>query len=422
MAPSTFRKLTAICLISTTVPTTMALSAAMHAAHTMNLFERDIISERAGLTCQMSGYKQCTQTGLPGNFCCPSTHECQAFNSGQSAICCQLGKDCSTISNISCDVQQQNPAEHGDSELFTTNLAATLPKCGNGCCPQGYSCSNNKECKIASASLIKPSQTSSTSQTSTQTPTSTSKPTTTSPPSSASSTIAPSTTSSSANKAASSQTAAPAHSNPFPPAAILVGLFSGLVAGIILTVAAICFCGPRYKRKETPASPTFSSVSAKVSDPIYQPQGQEGQEGLGRTDFLRYGSTPKYGNRTSKVRSLFSRTPTMKSFKSRDAPVDGIGRSIPAVPKTPVDQRSPEFSPSMKREPSMESIKIYSPPNGGLERPNTTFTDMMADAGFKQGEPYLGSPGRGESWYDKPRNSTLTRSLVDPRSRGIGGV
>ena len=81
----------------------------------------------------------------------------------------------------------------------------------------------------------------------------------------------------------------------------------------------------------------------------------------------------------------------MRSIRSRDAAVDGIGRSIP--PRTPDAQRSPELS--LKREPSMESIKIYSPPNGGLGRPNTTFTDMMADAGFKQGEPYLGSPGRG---------------------------
>ena len=51
----------------------------------------------------------------------------------------------------------------------------------------------------------------------------------------------------------------------------------------------------------------------------------------------------------------------------------------------------------------MESIKIYSPPNGGLgsphdrpARPTTTFTDMMADAGFRPGEPYLvNTPPRG---------------------------
>ncbi len=51
----------------------------------------------------------------------------------------------------------------------------------------------------------------------------------------------------------------------------------------------------------------------------------------------------------------------------------------------------------------MESIKIYSPPNedgiyswpnGGLERPTTTFTDMMADAVFRPGETYVDMPGR----------------------------
>lgn len=56
----------------------------------------------------------------------------------------------------------------------------------------------------------------------------------------------------------------------------------------------------------------------------------------------------------------------------------------------------------------MESIKIYSPPNiaGALhEERMTTFRDMMAEAGLKDGAPYLGSPGR-----------------VDPRSRRIGDV
>lgn len=97
----------------------------------------------------------------------------------------------------------------------------------------------------------------------------------------------------------------------------------------------------------------------------------------------------------------------MKSFKSREAPVDGIGRSIvPPIPQTPVAQRSPESS--LHKEPSMESIKIYSPPDHRL-RPDTTFTDMMHNAGFKAGDPFMpmfmGSPG-----------------VVDPRSRDIGGV
>lgn len=86
---------------------------------------------------------------------------------------------------------------------------------------------------------------------------------------------------------------------------------------------------------------------------------------------------------------------------SRNAPVDGIGRSIVNVPQTPVNQRSP--STRMRHEPSMESIKIYSPP-GVLGRPGTQLADMLDEVGWDPTKPYLGSPGR-----------------VDPRSRGLGG-
>lgn len=71
------------------------------------------------------------------------------------------------------------------------------------------------------------------------------------------------------------------------------------------------------------------------------------------------------------------------------------------VPQTPVNQRSP--STRMRHEPSMESIKIYSPP-GVLGRPGTQLADMLDEVGWDPTKPYLGSPGR-----------------VDPRSRGLGG-
>ena len=53
-------------------------------------------------------------------------------------------------------------------------------------------------------------------------------------------------------------------------------------------------------------------------------------------------------------------------------------------------------TPDLKHEPSSESIRIYSPPNIALDGDlrNTRFTEMMRDAGFKAGEPYLGSPAR----------------------------
>ena len=383
MVQSTLLKLSAICLISTVVPDASALSTALRAAHMMDLFERAELTGRAQLTCSVSGYSACNKDNLPGNFCCPSATECVTFHNGQSAICCPSGRDCSTIQPISCDVSQQDATAHPASQLFTTDLSTNLETCGSSCCPQGYSCKNG-QCTLSSGSTTASSAPSSAPTSSKSTPASSNAPT-----SSSQSSQPSSSSTSAANNSTSSQAAvAQAHCNQYPAPGVLVGFFSGLAAGIILAVAGICCFGRRRTKESPPASPDFSSVAATVSDPIYQ--GQEAN--AVRSDFLRRESKSKYPNRTSRVRSLFSRTPTMRSMRSRDAPVDGIGRSIPP-PRTPINQRSPE--PSLKKEPSMESIKIYSPPNGGLGRPNTTFTDMMADAGFKQGEPYLGSPGRG---------------------------
>ncbi|KAL8775154.1 MAG: hypothetical protein Q9194_003853 [Teloschistes cf. exilis] len=212
---------------------------------------------------------------------------------------------------------------------------------------------------------------------------------------SASSTSKPSTTSSKSGSAAS-QTAAAANATPttdntkITPVGFIAGFFPGILLGVLLTVAAIiCIGRRRAKREEKDGD--FGSVAATVSDPIYQDSN-----GF-RTDFLRRESATKNYNsnnrRTSRVRSLFSssRSPTMNNSSP-----ESYSKTI--LPKTPPNNRR---IPEMQREPSMESIKIYSPANGQLQRPTTTFTDMMADAGFREGERYLGSPGR-----------------VDPRARG----
>ena len=385
MVRSTISKLTATCLVSSTVCASVSLTARQRGTHISDLFERAELSERAALTCPIQGFAACNKNNLPGNFCCPTSTECVAFNEGKSAICCPIGKDCSTIKTISCDLTQQNATAHPTSELFTTDLTTNMETCGSSCCPQGYSC-NNGQCTVSTGSASASASSSS--------PTSSPKPTSsTSKSASPTSNPSQSTTSpsSSASHPASSQNAdAQAHCSQFPAAGVLVGFFSGLAVGAIL--AALVMCCFSRQRKEQPPSPGLSSVSAKVSDPIYQPQDANAF----RSDFLRRDSQYESPGHKSRVRSLFSRTPTLRSMRGRDAPVDGIGRSIP--PRTPENQRSP--GSTLRREPSMESIKIYSPPNGGLGRPNTTFTDMMADAGFKAGEPYLGSPGRGRAFRD----------------------
>ncbi|KAI9879817.1 MAG: hypothetical protein M1830_006999 [Pleopsidium flavum] len=186
----------------------------------------------------------------------------------------------------------------------------------------------------------------------------------------------PTTTSSTAVAAAAS---ASTQCSSFPGVAVIAGFFPGMLAGALLAVLVIICLGRRREKKRQSGS--FGRVSATVSDPIYLPQLSS------RTDFLRRESRSKH--RSSRVRSLFSRQPPPQP-QSQHQEQDGIGRSF---------MRTPE----MKKEPSTESIRVFTPVGGaaGL-RPQTTFTDMMASAGFRQNEPYLGSPGR-----------------VDPRVRNV---
>ena len=385
-----FIRLTAACLTSSAIPTAFAISAALGATHLFDLMPRDT------LTCENSTYTQCSGGNFPGNFCCANDATCQAFNNGKSALCCPKGKDCSVIGTISCDIQQQNATSHSLSQLFTTDLSANLQQCGSLCCPAGMTCVGDNQCTLISQSSSTTSPSASPTSTPSTTPAKSSASPTTQPYSSS-----PAQTTTPRAAASSTLTdhnpIATAHCNQFSTPGVLVGFFSGLVAGIILALLCLCCMGRTRSNSQKRDSGDLSSVQASVSDPIYNPDASHSY----RSDFLRRTSgpmkSPTKSNHTmsrasSRVKSYFSRTPTMRSKMS---PAD---RNIPKTPKTP----------SMKKEPSMESIRIYSPPNMGADRPgttNTTFAEMMADAGLKEGHPYLGSPGR-----------------VDPRSRRIDGV
>ena len=71
---------------------------------------------------------------------------------------------------------------------------------------------------------------------------------------------------------------------------------------------------------------------------------------------------------------------------------------------------------AIRRPPSTESITIWSPPDArasnargaDLRAParQTTFTEMLQNAGFKQNDTYLGSPGKVD-----PRVRDLTGSI-----------
>ena len=379
MTRTTFFNLLAACLVSSAIPSSVAHASVLGAAHHLDLFGR------ANSQCATSGYSPCNLADLPGNFCCPSAQKCIAFNDNKSAICCPAGQDCKTIAPLSCDISKQNSTTSPASQLHSTDLTGTLQTCGSQCCPKGYSCQNGNCVMAASSSSTSKAPSSTASGTASSSTASGASSTSTGP-------NTPSTTSGSAHPTSSTAFSTPTsspqnvtstatHSNNFPAPAVLVGLFSGLVLGILLTIAIICICGRRRVKaaKKSSGGSVFSSPAATVSDPIYQ-------NDYPRTDFLRrekrdvdeMDSSPK---RTSRVRSLFSRSPTLPTQSNPNT----LGRGF----------QTPKRTPDMRREPSMESIKIYSPPSMAVNEPRqTTFGDMMKEAGFRPGQPYLGSPGR----------------------------
>lgn len=350
MGITTFRKLTAVCLVSSTVPSAAALTAAIDAAHAIGLLSRESNS------CSGSNYLPCNLPGLPSTFCCPSDTVCTQFNNAASVVCCPSGQDCKTIAPIICDITQQNAALHPLNQLHSTDLKGTLQECGNACCPNGFTCQNSQcimKGDVTSSSITKAPK---------PTTISTKASSTNQPKSSSSASSTPSNTAS--QQSSVPTTITKARCDKFPAIAIIAGFLPGLLLGIILSVLVV-LCLGRRRRAASRKSSEFGSQAATVSEPMSHP----GNNAF-RTDFLRRESGSK--QRVSRVKSLFSRS---SSIRTRD----GIGRSL----------KDPVRTPDMRREPSMESIKIYSPPNGGLGRPGTTFTDMMVDAGFKPGEPYL---------------------------------
>lgn len=375
MGSSTFLKLTAVCFISSMVPSAMALRSAVEAAQVVGLLPR---ADQCG---GLSSYSQCGAS-FPSNFCCPGTSNCLGFSNNASVICCPKGNpNCNTINPLSCDIQFYNATAHPESPMHTTNLGSSPQTCGtNTCCPPGYTCITNSACVLDSV-LNTPLSSSVTAAAATAKATLTTA-------SAAKSTASPSST-----PAAVTGASASASCNPFPIIAILVGLFPGMIAGALITFFLVMCIGRRHRAKDHDTS-SITPMVAKVSDPIYHDTGAT------RTDFLRHAS--KTGKKSpnslgssisalsspsARVRSLFSRTPTLKG-KMWD------GSQDQEVISTPPGQ--------IRREPSMESIKIYSPP----EARQTTFGDMLRAAGGNGQTPprmpFMGSPG-----------------LVDPRSRAV---
>lgn len=417
-------KLSIICLISATVPSSSALTTAVSAAQAVGLIRRDT-------TCGgVSGLQQCGQS-FPSDFCCPSTSKCLQLNNvvTTSVICCPAGQDCKFIQPITCDTSQLNATLHPENQIHAANLAGvTLPQCGSSCCPLGYTCSSGM-CTLSSASSTSSSSTSPTAST-----TNTALP-------------------------ASSQTSASippiptaSHPNPaFPAKAVVAGFFPGIILGVLLTLAVIWLINKRRESQRNRYSGDFGHVARTVSDPIYDPQY------AARTDFLRRGSgsaaSPSYSSPNSttqmvarnntlmryntnadvaqppRVLSRFSRSPTVSSVpvpataRTRD-PYATPTRTPTATtttattrPSTRSTTRSTTRSATRstrksgpERSDSTETIDVLMPAPSFLQAPPmlaengrpltgaTTFTTLMEHAGFsKEDREGISRLGAGSS-------------------------
>lgn len=364
---------------------------------------------REAETCPKN-YTKCSNDGLPSSFCCPSSSTCVSLDNGSSAICCPKGETCEFIQPVGCNVQHQDAKEHPHSLVKTTRTDDRLPKCGDSCCPFGYTCQEDDVCvmdKAKSSSDKTKTNTASETTTSTSTNTNTNtqtatadsshtvpimNPTATGEPPEPS-TTSPSNPNSSAAQAAQLTAACPS----YPSQAVAAGFFPGAIFGAIATLLTL-FGIRKYKEKHLPPGDKIAQHTQRSSSGtllgISQPIPSD--ETSYRTDFLLHrpaaaassrrnseGARSMLQRSRSRVKSLFGATPKI-TVSEPDAP------PVP-VPMPVTPQRA------VARRPSTESIKVYTPPGvfAGTNvlkphpypdvRPNTTFSDMIDRVGFKDG-------------------------------------
>ncbi|KAI9374588.1 hypothetical protein BJX61DRAFT_497938 [Aspergillus egyptiacus] len=383
---------------------------------TANTFPTEGLSLRSKQddTCPGSSQK-CTGSDLLNSFCCPSSSTCISTDSGSSVICCPDGQDCTYIEPITCNVSKQDASLYPLSAIKTTRLDDELPTCGDLCCPFGYTCQgkfcamddtpstttqSKSEESTGSTSATTGIFTESPTEVSTESYTETSTMTTaeatsdseaptagtvSSIPTEPSNTVVVLSTPTLSQYSAASQNHidnVTTTCSAFPTNAILAGFFPGSVFGAVAALL-LTVCIRRHQRNNaTPGEKVAQNTYRKstgtvigISDPIPT------DETSFRTDFLLR-TTPKRtseGSRRSALRRSRSRVRSLFSSGHR---INLQAEDIPPVPPLPM-------TPPPQRQPSTESIRVYSPPGvfastGMLgpspypdHRPNTTLTEIL---------------------------------------------
>ncbi|KUJ22337.1 uncharacterized protein LY89DRAFT_294139 [Mollisia scopiformis] len=407
----------------------VCLATSATARYTPNtIFERETV-------CPDAAYVGCNNTGLPGDFCCPTGSNCIPLAANTTLLCCPTGQTCQTIKPITCNISYQNITKNPDNTLKTTALGATLPSCAGQCCPFGFSCNTNNNCVMDADQSIAPT-TSSSSTTSTPTSTSTSSPsanpTTTSSPTS--STPLPLT-----------QTC-----TKFPIPAILAGFFPGLVLGILLAILGLCCWGNSHKRSSSSHHNTHERRRSGSSfGNISEPQPLDREHDM-RTDFLRkppmtpssQGSTPGRRNTMKgRMNSLFRKsrwddgqgdmaTPPIPLNINKNNN-NGNGNNNGGRPVTPENRQQREVSEFYGNVPMMIDEREHptpSPPGLGLGSRrdvadvadsrisyNTTWTDIMPVPEPSQSSGNGGTGGSGAPLAGLPKGQPFRQYGSPPR-------
>ena len=396
MAPKTMlQKLGLICLVSSIAPSASALSSALSAAQALGVLEQ------RDSKCANSTATSCStiDSRLPGDICCGVGTTCISLDNGSSAICCPPGMDCSAIQPIVCDLTQQNPSTHPDASIQTTKLNGTLNTCGdNSCCPFGYTC-NNGNCLLSIDSSVGFHQ----FGTSTTAP--------------SNSTASPSATATSPSGIDSTKSQTSNSCSKFPGAAVAAGFFPGMLAGALVAILLVLFCGRRNTQDSRPGSDGSSNYRSHkhsysydnkydISDPI----PMESQSA--RSDFL--------GRTTTRAKSFFStKSPRLASNDSWKMPTPPVPNNIPhemvggLIPVTPEMQIRKE----MPRQPSTESITVYSPPSSNQVAPVRGMASQRADSAI--GSPFKTPPNRENTYHEAatttPEQTPYTEVLTPAR-------
>ncbi|KAA8636908.1 hypothetical protein SMACR_00336 [Sordaria macrospora] len=382
-------------------------------------------------TCAAEGFSKCSQAGLPDNFCCPTDSTCIPLAANTAVLCCPNGSDCSIIQSVTCDINKQDPEKNPKAQLKSTVLDIDLRKCGDKCCPWGYSCNTGGHCQKdadqsktpqelnnkpppspittatqALTSGSQPTQTTSTSIFSvaeppagTDEPTSTHEPTASSKPTASGD--------KSAGDAKPVESGKPEHEEPEEksggsPTAIIAGVVAGVAVFLIVGLIALYFCVLKRKGK----APGGAGAG-------------NGHHGHGEKPRLNR-STSSFGNIISNpivaedtIRTDFNRSVSAQSHRRPDSDFAAVAGNVNPFDTPPRGAGSNVPGPSAYTGTGTNSRNNSPPPAAG-GRPGYT-TPPITPWGATSGG---GGGGGGQGGPDSPRgNSGVSINVfADPRT------